>query len=99
MNVVTARVEEETYKNLKYLMRVEQVDQAELVRRLLYKAVAEEKMKLALTKLREHKITIRKAAELAGVSYVEMFDKASQEDVDSGYSLDDLISFQKACVD
>ncbi len=95
MNVVTARVNEETYKDLKYLMSVEQVDQAELIRRLLDKAVAEEKMQLALSKLREQKITIRKAAELAGVSYTEMFDRANEENIDCGYSLEDLSAFQR----
>jgi len=93
MKVVTARVNDETYKDLKYLMKKSQVDQAELVRKLLDKAVAEEKMLLALEQLRGHKVTIRKAAELAGVPYHEMFEKAFKEGIDSGYSLESLDSY------
>ena len=35
-------------------------------------------------------ITIRKAAALAGVSYVEMFDLISKADIDIGYNVNDL---------
>jgi len=44
----------------------------------------------ALEKLRNHELTLRKAAELAGVSYVEMLTLASEEGIDVGYTTDDL---------
>ena len=94
MKVVTTRVNEDIFENIKYLMKAERVEQGELVRRLLGRAVMEEKLKLALEQLKTHKVSLRKAAELAGVSYVEMFDAASEADVDSGYSVEDVKSFE-----
>ncbi len=93
VKVVTARINERVYDDLQYLMKVEHVDQAELLRKLLDKAVRLEKIKLALERLRDHKITIRKAASLANVPYVEMFDLASREGIESGYSLQDVQSY------
>ncbi|MCH8208894.1 MAG: UPF0175 family protein [Nitrospinae bacterium] len=40
--------------------------------------------------LKERKITIRKAATLAEISYVEILDLMSKESIDSGYTLSDL---------
>lgn len=50
----------------------------------------EQKIKKALELLKAHSITIRKAAKLADVSYVEMLDFASKAGIDIGYSLDEL---------
>ncbi len=44
----------------------------------------------ALSLLRDRKITVRKAAEIAGVTYAEMLELASQEDIDIGYDLKEL---------
>ena len=48
------------------------------------------KRKIALELLKEHKITIRKAAALAEVSYIEILDLMAKADVDIGYTLQDL---------
>ncbi len=56
-------------------------------------AVAEEKMTLAVSQLAAHKITMRKAAELAGVPYIVLFNYLCKEGVDSGYSLEDFASY------
>jgi predicted HTH domain antitoxin len=44
----------------------------------------------ALAQLRTHVITIRKAAELADISYIEMPPLVSEEGIDVGYTTDDL---------
>lgn len=93
MKVVTARVKESAYRDLQYLMDAEQVDQAELIRKLLDKAIASEKIKLALEHLRENKITLRKASTLAGIPYGQMFDCAQKAGIDSGYGLEDLSNY------
>ena len=54
------------------------------------KLITTSKKKKALELLKEHKITIRKAAKLANVSYVEMLDLASKADVGIGYSIKEL---------
>ena len=47
-------------------------------------------VKKALELLKEHKVTIRKAAKLANVSYLEMVDLASKVDIKIKYSLSEL---------
>jgi predicted HTH domain antitoxin len=44
----------------------------------------------ALEQLRDHDVTLRRAAEIADVSYVEMLSLASEAGVDIGYTTDDL---------
>ena len=44
----------------------------------------------ALDKLRENSTTLRKAAEQAGVSSVEMLTLAGEEGIDIGYSTEGL---------
>ncbi|MBI2650269.1 UPF0175 family protein [Candidatus Woesearchaeota archaeon] len=47
-------------------------------------------MKKVLKLLKEHKVTIRKAAKLADVSYLEMLGLVSRLDICIGYSLKEL---------
>jgi len=56
----------------------------------LLNSIKERKIKKALELLKARKITIRKAAKLADVSYVEMLDFTSKADIDIGYFLNDL---------
>lgn len=90
MKVITARIAEEHFRDLKLIEREEQADRAEVIRRLLADAIKRWKTKKALDLLREHKITLRKAASIAGVSYVEMLDLASEYKIDIGYALEEL---------
>ena len=90
MKVITARIEDKYFEDLEMIEKEEQTERAEVMRKLLAKAIKEWKIKKALELLKERKATFRKAAELADVSYVEMMDLASKADIDSGYSLKDL---------
>ena len=90
MKVVTTRIEEDHFEAIKEIEKDEQTERAEVVRKLLARAIKEWRTKKALDSLKERKITIRKAAALAGASYVEMLDLASKADIDIGYSLEDL---------
>lgn len=90
MKVVTARIEDEYFEGLKEIEKDEQTERAEVVRKLLAKAIKDWKLKRALDLLRERKVTIRKAAALAGISYLGMFDLMSKSDIDIGYTLKDL---------
>ncbi len=44
----------------------------------------------ALEQLRDHSITLRRAAEIADLTYVEMLSLATEEGIDTGYITDDL---------
>ena len=90
MKVVTARIEDEYFEDLKMIEQEEHTEKAEVMRKLLAKAIKDWKIRKALDLLREHKATIRKAAKLAGVSYSEMLDLASKANTDIGYSLKNL---------
>lgn len=90
MKVVTARIEDDYFKDLKEIEKDEQTDRAEVVRKLLAKAIKDWKAKKALELLKERKVTIRKAAALAGVSYVEVLDLMAKAGIDTGYTLKDL---------
>lgn len=90
MKVVTARIEDDYFEALKAIEKDEQTDRAEVVRKLLAKGIEDWKLKKALDLLKEHKVTIRKAAVLAGIPYLEMFDLMSKLDIDVGYTVKDL---------
>ncbi len=90
MKVVTVRIEDEYFEGLKEIEKDEQTERAEVVRKLLAKAIKDWKTEKALQLLKERRITIRKAAGLAGVSYIELLDLASKADIDIGYTVKDL---------
>ncbi|MBI5254070.1 MAG: UPF0175 family protein [Euryarchaeota archaeon] len=90
MKVITARIADEHFKDLKIIEKEEQADRAEVIRRLLDDAIKRWKIKKALDLLREHKVTLRKAASVAGISYIEILDLASKHKIDIGYSLEEL---------
>ena len=68
----------------------EHADRAEVIRKLLAKGINEWKLKKAIELLREHKVTLRKAANIAAVTYVEMLDLASKHGIDVGYSIEEM---------
>jgi predicted HTH domain antitoxin len=63
---------------------------SEVLRRLIRHGLTDWRKEKALGQLRDHTITLRKAADLAGVSYVEMLSLAAEEGIDVGYTTEDL---------
>lgn len=90
MQVITARVPDEVFKEIKEMEEAEHIDRAEAARRLLSIGIKEVKRRNALELLREHRITYRKAAEMMGVTMYELLDLMEKEGIDIGYSLSDL---------
>ena len=90
MKVITARIEDRYYEDLEMIEKEEHTKKAEVMRKLLAKAIKDWKIKKALELLKEHKVTFRKAAKLADISYAEMLDLSSKADIGIGYSLKDL---------
>lgn len=90
MEVITARIEEKDFKILKQIEKEEKTELAGVLRKLLSNSIKEWKIKKALELLKDHKITIRKAASFAEVSYIEMLDLMAKADIDIGYTLQDL---------
>ena len=90
MKALTARIPESLLKDIEAIGRDERAERAQVVRRLLDSAVKSWKIGKALEGLKGGKTTLRTAAKLAGLTYVEMLDRASEAGISLGYSVDDL---------
>jgi predicted HTH domain antitoxin len=90
MKTVTTRIPEDDAEALAELEAEMSADRSEVLRRLIRQGLDEWRREQALEQLRDHRITLRKAAELADVSYVEMLTLAATEGIDVGYTTDDL---------
>ena len=90
MKTVTTRIPEDDEEALAALEEELMADRSEVLRRLINKGLAEWKKEDALDQLRNHEITIRQAADLARVSYVEMLSLAADEGIEVGYTVEDL---------
>lgn len=90
MKTVTIRLPEADASALTELEAELSADRSEVLRRLIRRGLADWKKERALEQLRDHTITLRKAAELADVSYVEMRSLTAQEAIDIGYTAEDL---------
>jgi predicted HTH domain antitoxin len=90
MKTVTTRIPEDDEEALAELEGELSADRSTVLRRLIRQGLADWRRERALDQLRDHSVTLRKAAELADVSYVEMLTLAAEEGIDIGYTTDDL---------
>ncbi|WIV65853.1 UPF0175 family protein [Natrialbaceae archaeon AArc-T1-2] len=90
MKTVTTRIPEDDEEALAELETELSADRSEVLRRLIRQGLSDWRKEQALDQLRDHRITLRKAAELADVPYVEMLSLAAEEGIDIGYTTDDL---------
>ncbi|MBI2655089.1 UPF0175 family protein [Candidatus Woesearchaeota archaeon] len=88
---ISVRLDKSLLKDLSLIEKNWQADRSEAIRRLLAKAVSSWKIQNALQQLREHKISIGKAAEECEVSLWEMIDFVKENNIDwTAYSKEDL---------
>lgn len=87
---VSVRLDEAMLRDLEELAKELKTDRSEALRRVLAEGLKQTKMRRIVELLREEKISIGKAAELAGISRYEVLDLAEREGVPYGYSLEDL---------
>lgn len=90
MKTVTTRIPEDDEAALSELEDETSADRSEVLRRIIRKGLNDWKKERAVEKLKDHDVTLRKAAEMADVGYVEMLSLASEEGIDVGYTTDDL---------
>jgi predicted HTH domain antitoxin len=90
MATISVRVDDGMLRDLELLREDAKADRSEVVRRLLDRAIREAKLKRAMQLLREHKISIGKAAELAGVSLYEIIEAMPRYGVHLGYTVEEL---------
>ena len=90
-STISVRLESNILKDLDKVENKWQTDRSEAIRRLLINAVKNWKIKDALERLKERKITISEAAKDAEVSLWEMIDLAKHENIDwIEYNKEDL---------
>lgn len=90
MKTVTTRIPERDEEALAELQEELSADRSEVLRRLIRQGLDEWRKERALDQLRDHNITLRKAADLAEVSYPEMLSLASEAGIDIGYTTEDI---------
>ena len=90
MEVLTTRVPDDLLKAIQEIEREERAERAEVVRRLLDRAVHDWRMSKALRMIQEGRWTVRRAADFAWVTYHEILDKMTETGVDSGPTLKEL---------
>jgi Arc/MetJ-type ribon-helix-helix transcriptional regulator len=90
MEVLTARIPDDLLKAIQEIETDERAERAEVVRRLLDKAVREWRLAKALRMIQDGRWTIRRAASFAGLKYHEILDKMTETGVDSGPTLKEL---------
>jgi len=90
LEAVTARLPRDMLREVERLAQKEKVDRSELIRRLLDFALQQKRVEEAVAAYQEGKVTLWKAAEMAGVSLREMMELARTKKIPVSYTLDDL---------
>jgi len=90
METVATRIPEDEEEVLAQMEEDFQTDRSNVLRQLISQGLEEYRLEKALEELREHKVTLRKAADIAGVTYVEMLTEAAEAGIDVGYTTEDL---------
>ena len=88
--MVAARLPESLVADIKKIEGVEQTDRSTVLRKLLYKAVADWKKEHAAKLYGEGFITLERAAAEANVSVREMMEYLKQRKVPAQYDVEDL---------
>lgn len=81
---------EETLAEVDRLAERLKTDRSEALRRFIERGLREARIDDALGLLRQRKVSMGRAAEMAGVSLYEMLDLAREKGIPSGYGPDDL---------
>ena len=90
MKTVTTRIPEDDEDALSELEADLSADRSEVLRRLIRDGLDEWRKEKALEQLEARAVTLRRAAEIADVSYIEMRTLAAEAGIDIGYTADDL---------
>ena len=90
MEVLTTRIPDDLLKAIQEIEIEERAERAEVVRRLLDRAVHDWRQVKALRMVSERRWTVRRAAKFSGLSYYEILDKMAETGVDSGPTVKEL---------
>ncbi|KXB01993.1 hypothetical protein AKJ44_01645 [candidate division MSBL1 archaeon SCGC-AAA261F17] len=87
---IATRVDKDLLAQIKEIEREMKADRAEVIRRLLDEGIKKRQLDKAVTMLRDGKVTVSKAAEIAGVSIWEMMEVMREKQIPVPYDEEDL---------
>jgi len=90
LEAATARLPKEMLKEIEALAEEEQVDRSELMRRLIASALKQRKVEKAVKAYGDGRVTLWKAAEMAGLSLRQMMEVVREARINVPYTVDDL---------
>jgi predicted HTH domain antitoxin len=90
METISSRVEREILQELEKISKKRGVDRSVVIREMLKEGIREFKLKEALELLRERKITVWRAAEMADVTYREILDSLKQYNIPFPVTLEEI---------
>ena len=88
--VISTRISEDLAKDLEEIEKEEMTDRATVIRKLLKRAIELWKMERSLRLYQEGKITLWRAARLAGITLREMMEQAATKRIQLKYTAKDL---------
>jgi predicted HTH domain antitoxin len=94
--VISLRLPNETLKELEKIAKEEAKDKSGVIRELLALGLREKKLEKAIRLYREGRVTLWKAARLAGISLWQMMEVMRERKVEAQYGLRELGEDMKA---
>ncbi len=90
MVTTSVRLPKEIVEEIEKLSKEEGIDKGTLIRRLIAESLREYKIKKALELYREGRVSLWKAAEIAGITYREALEELKKRNIPFKYDLEDL---------
>ena len=90
MVTTSVRLPKEIVEEIERLSKEEGIDKGTLIRKLIAESLREYKIKRALELYREGKVSLWKAAEIAGITYREALEELKKRNIPFRYDLGDL---------
>ena len=87
---IATRIDEDLLAQIKVIEGETRADRAEVIRRLLDEGAKQYRLKKAVALLREGKVTVSRAAEIAGMSIWDILDVMLAKRIPIPYTVEDL---------
>ncbi len=88
--VVTVRLPKDLRREIEELARVEGKERSEIIRELLIRALKEKKIEKAIELYSRGKVTLWRAAKIAGISLWEIIEELQNRRVEVVYGIEEL---------
>ena len=81
MMTISARIDKEIAEEIEKIVKKKGIDRSAVISELLKIGIREMRLKEALEIVRERKVTVWRASEIAGLTYREMLEKLKKHNV------------------